>query len=79
MHKQTAMSDAPLLMPVRQAARKIGVAAKTIRRYPHDFFEVLQLGSHGYVRRADYMAFIERVLDTGSGQVLSDNGRAEGA
>ena len=78
MQKQTAISDAPLMVPLRQVAKRIGISHKTIAKYPHDFFEVLQLGSHRYVRRADLTAWVDRMSDTASGRVQpnDDDGRA---
>jgi hypothetical protein len=75
MQKQSAISDLPLMVPVRQAARKIGISHKTIRKYPQHFFEVLQLGSHCYVRRSDLEAWVEHMADTCSiGRAYSKDG-----
>jgi hypothetical protein len=51
-------TEQPLMVPVRRAAKRIGISHTTIERYPSDFFAVHRLGGHNYVLRTDLAAWI---------------------
>jgi hypothetical protein len=52
--------ELPVMVPVRRAAKKIGISYNTLLRHEQDFFQVHRLGSHYYVAAADLVAWIAK-------------------
>jgi hypothetical protein len=53
MHTHTHENELPVLVPLKRAAKRIGLAPRTIEHHSADFFPVFKLGKHRYVLSAD--------------------------